>query len=319
MKKIVVEQYGPPEVMKIQEQDVPRPGPGRVLIRLKAAGVNPVDTYMRSGSQGYSPRLPFTPGKSGAGIVEEVGEGVQGPEPGSRVYVHGTADGSYGEYCLCAPHQVFPLPEKLDWYAGASLGIPYFTAARALFTVGKVKQGESVLIHGASGAVGLACLQLCRGLPLRLFGTSGSIDGEIQVKKNGARHYSHRDINRFQAIREACEGGINLIVEMLANANLDNDLRLLAPGGRVVVVGSRGRVEISPRDLLSSESAVLGARITNASQSNLREYAAVISRGAAAGKIQPPIARVFSLADAPKAHHCVMEEPHSGNIILDMD
>ncbi|PIE04833.1 MAG: quinone oxidoreductase [Spirochaetales bacterium] len=318
MRKIVVQQYGPPEVMQIRHQNVCRPGPGQILIRLKAAGVNPVDTYMRTGSQGYSPSLPFTPGNCGAGIIKETGEGVIGWEAGMKVYTHGTLDGSYGEYCLCAPHQVHPLPKELNWYQGACLGVPYFTAARAVFTVGRIRKRESVLVHGASGAVGLACLQLCAGTNLRVYGTSGSEKGEIQITAAGARHFSHNDKNRFAAIRQANSGGVDLIVEMLANVNLNDDLGLLSPGGRVVIVGSRGKVEISPRDLMISESAIRGVRITNASLREIRGYELLIARKAKEGKVRPPLARVFSLSNAPDAHRSLMGERHSGNIVLDI-
>ena len=315
MKAVVVERCGDPEVLKIREVRTPVPAPGQILVRLKAAGVNPVDTYIRSGAQGYAPELPWTPGLDGTGIVEASGEGVSGFEKGMRVYLCGSISGTYAEYCLCTPEQAFALPETLDWVEGACLGIPYFTAARALFTKGGASSGETVLIHGASGGVGLAALQLASGKGLRLLGTAGSSAGEKMVRANGAECYSHLDKGRFPAIREAY-GGVDLIVEMLADANLDEDLKLLSPGGRVVVVGSRGRVEISPRDLMGSEGTVTGMRVLNATGAERRDYAALVSRGIAEGTVKPQVSAVFSLEEADRAHREVIGGPHAGNLVI---
>lgn len=321
MRAVIVTEYGGPEVLVVRDVPEPVPGPGRILIKLHTAGVNPVDSYLRSGAQGYSPTLPFTPGMDGAGTIEDVGDGVIGYAGGDRVYVAGSVTGTYAEYCLCSPGQVFPLHEKLDWAEGACLGVPYFTAARALFTRGGASPGESVLVHGASGGVGLACLQLAAPRGITVYGTAGSGEGEALVRKNGAAEcFSHRDSGRFEAVREATGGpGVNLIVEMLADVNLDDDLKILAPGGRVVVVGSRGRIEISPRDLMSSESVVMGVRMPMATLEERREYARYIDEGVLSGSVRPPVAAGYSLEEAGEAHRKVMKGPHSGNVVLEIN
>lgn len=321
MQAIIVTEYGGPEVLVVRDVPKPIPGPGRILVKLHTASVNPVDSYLRSGAQGYSPTLPFTPGMDGAGTVEDVGDGVIGYAGGEEVYIAGSVTGTYAEYCLCSPGQVFPLPEKLDWAEGASLGVPYFTAARALFTRGGASPGESVLVHGASGGVGLACLQLAAPRSITVYGTAGSREGEALVRKNGAAEcFSHRDPGRFKAIREATGGsGVNLIVEMLANINLDGDLKILAPGGRVVVVGSRGRIEISPRDLMNSESVVMGIRMPLATLEERREYARLIDEGVQSGSVRPPVVAVYSLEEAGEAHKTVMKGPHAGNVVLEVE
>ena len=317
MKAVIVEQYGGPEVLKYREIEKPELQPGTVLVKLLAAGINPVDTYLRSGTQGYAPPLPWTPGMDGAGTVEAIGDGLESmdiPALGSRVYTAGSITGTYAEYALCHPSRIFPLPEELDFFQGASLGAPYFTAARALFTLGKLKQGETVLIHGASGGVGIAALQLAADRACRLFGTAGSDEGRDLVEGLNAMCFDHRKKEHYDAVRK--QGGVDLIVEMLANINLDDDLGILNVGGRVMVVGSRGRVEIAPRDLMSTESMVAGVKILNASDDERRYYAGLVAEGAKIGRVCPIVDRVFPLAEAAAAHRQLMDAPHKGSLVL---
>jgi len=318
MKAISVSKYGGPEVLALVELPMPEPVEGQILIRVEAAGVNPVDTYLRSGAQGYAPPLPFTPGMDGSGVVVSVGPGVRGFETGMRVYTAGTVTGTYAEFCLGEVERTFPLPDGLDWAQGASLGVPYFTAARALFTRGRAAAGECVLIHGATGGVGLAALQLLRSGEYRVFGTAGTESGAALVEDQGARCFDHRDPGRFDAIRRAAGEGVDLIVEMLADANLDGDLKILAPGGRVVVVGSRGRIEIAPRNLMGVEGAVLGVRMPRSAPEDRREYARRIKDGVASGTVNPVVARRFPMTDGPEAHRAVMTAGHRGNIVLNV-
>jgi len=316
MRAIVVTEYGGPEVLVDREICVPTVGPGRILIRLMSAGVNPVDAYMREGSNGYGPILPFTPGMAGAGIIEDVGEGVIGYEIGKRVYVAGSVSGTYAEYCICSPGQIFPLPAKLGWTEAACLGVPYFTAARALFTKGRVAEGDSVLIHGASGGVGLACLQLLAGRTLRVFGTASSGAGMNLVLENGAEAcFDHSDEGHCERIKKA-GGGINLIVEMLANANLNDDITMLAPGAGIVVVGSRGRIDFSPRDLMGGEYTLIGLKITQANLEDKNSYARLIEEGVEREQIKPPVRAEFALEDAYRAHKILMEGPSAGSMVL---
>src|SRR5512139_1971426 len=162
MKAIKVHEFGQPEVMQLEEGSVPRPGRGQVLIAVKAAGVNPVDTYIRSGQYAVRPQLPYTPGLDGAGLIESVGEGVTGWAVGDRVYTAGTLSGSYAEFLLCDQAQVHCLPDGVSYQQGAAVGVPYGVAYRALFNRALAKPGETVLIHGATGGVGIAAVQMAR-------------------------------------------------------------------------------------------------------------------------------------------------------------
>ncbi|HVG18449.1 MAG TPA: alcohol dehydrogenase catalytic domain-containing protein, partial [Blastocatellia bacterium] len=162
MRAIRVHESGGPEVLKLEDVPDLKPGPGQVLVRVRAAGVNPVDTYIRAGTHAVKPALPYTPGMDAAGDVEAVGEGVTRVAIGDRVYVARTLTGAYAEQALCNESQVHPLPRHISYSQGAAVNVPYATAYRALFQRAKAVAGESVLVHGASGGVGIASVQLAR-------------------------------------------------------------------------------------------------------------------------------------------------------------
>src|SRR5271155_5552181 len=188
MKAIQVHQFGGPEVLQFEEVATPRPGPGQVLVRVHAAGVNPYDTYMRNGTYAIKPPLPYTPGSDAAGTVEAIGEGVTKVKAGDRVYTAKTLTGAYAEYALALESQVFPLPEKISFAQGAGLWVPYGTAYTALHHHGHARAGETLLVHGASGGVGLAAVQFARAQGLTVLGTAGTQRGMELVVKEGAHH-----------------------------------------------------------------------------------------------------------------------------------
>lgn len=253
MKAIVVHEFGGPEVLHLEEISTPKPAAGQVLVRMHAAGVNPYDTYMRNGVYAIKPQLPYTPGSDGGGVVEIVGEGVDNLRVGDRVYVAQTVTGAYAEYALALESQVHPLPAKITFAQGAGVWVPYGTAYHALQQCAGARAGETVLIHGASGGVGVAAVQIARAMGLTVLGTAGTEKGRELVKREGAqRVFDHTRTGYQEQILEATKGqGCGVILEMLANMNLGQDLKLLAFQGRVVVIGSRGDISISPRDLMT--------------------------------------------------------------------
>lgn len=286
-------------------------------MRVHAVGVNPVDTYIRSGT--YGPReFPFTPGTDGAGEVESVGEGVEDFEVGQRVYLAGSLTGSYAERALCRADQVHPLPERTSWGQGAAVNVPYATAYRALFLRGGGKPGESVLVHGASGGVGTAALQLARAAGFKVFGTASSAEGLELVLAEGAHHaFNHRDADLPAQLAAANHGhGVNLILEMLANVNLQKDLTMLAQGGRVVVIGNRGTIELNPRDTMMRDADIRGMALANASPAELVTIHSALAAGLENGTLRPVVGREFPLADAADAHRTVMEAQAKGKVVL---
>lgn len=318
MKAIRVHQFGGPEVMKLEEVGDIRPGADEVLVRVKAAGVNPVDAYVRSGTYAVKPSLPYTPGWDAAGLVEAAGAGVNAFKPGDRVYIAGTASGAYAELALCKLSSVYPLKGNTTFEQGAAIGVPYATAYRALFDRAQAKPGETVLVHGASGGVGIATVQLARAAGLRVIATAGSDRGCKLVAEEGAHHVlDHRAPNVADQVSHLAGGrGVDVIIEMLANANLGRDLTVLGRGGRVVVVGSRGPVEINPRETMGRDASILGMTLLNASAGELASIHAALGAGLENGTLRPVVGQCIPLAEAPRSHQAVMEPGAYGKIVL---
>ncbi|MCM0080925.1 NADPH:quinone reductase [Geomonas sp. Red32] len=318
MKAIIVNRLGGPEVMRIEEVADPSPGEGEVVVRLHAVGVNPVDTYIRSGHYGDVSHPPYTPGMDGAGIVEAIGSGVKHRKPGQRVYVAWSITGTYAEKVLCREGQTHPLPENLSFSQGAGVGVPYATAYRALFQKGRAVGGENVLIHGASGGVGLAAVQFARAAGLWVIGSAGSDQGGSLVLREGAHAVvdHHREDHLAKAVEQTCGQGFDVIVEMLANQNLGRDLEVVANGGRIVVVGSRGTVEIDPRNTMAHDASIVGMALFNATEAELAGIHAAVVAGLENGTLRPVVSRELPLAEAPEAHRAIMESSTLGKIVL---
>ena len=318
MKAIRVHEFGGPEVLRLEEVPMSQPGSGDVLVRMHAAGVNPVETYIRAGTYARLPELPYTPGNDGAGVVEQVGSDVSEFKPGDRVYTAGSLSGTYAEFALCKKEQLHPLPANVSFVQGAAMGTPYATAYRALLHRAGAKRGETVLVHGASGGVGTAAVQLARAHCLRVFGTAGSEDGLKLAREQGADEvFDHRASEHFEQIMKATGGhGVDVILEMLANVNLGKDLTILAKGGRVVIIGSRGPVEINPRDTMQSDADIRGMILPNTPPAEMASIHAALVAGLENGTLRPVIGKEFSMADATEAHQAVMESGALGKIVL---
>lgn len=319
MKAIRVSQFGDPDVMKLEEAPDPKAGPGQVVVRIRAAGVNPVDAYIRSGAYAVKPNLPYTPGSDGAGEVMAVGTGVERVQTGDRVYVAGSISGTYAEQALCNETQVHRLPDNVTFEQGAAMGVPYATAYRALFQRGGARAAETLLVHGASGGVGTAAVQLANAAGLTVIGTAGSDKGMQLVKQQGAHHVlNHSSEGYLDELMKLTGGsGVNLIVEMLANHNLAKDLSVLAKKSRVVVVGSRGATEINPRDAMGREADIRGMTLMAATEQEYREIHAALVAGLKNGTLRPVVGQKIPLAEAARAHAEVMKPSGAhGKIVL---
>ena len=317
MKAIRVHQFGGPEVLQREEVPTPVPGPGQVLVDVHSIGVNPVETYQRSGSNPNLAR-PYTPGMDAAGTIAAVGSGVTLLKEGDRVYTSDTLTGSYAEYALCEQTSVHPLPDNISFSQGAAINIPYATAYRALVHRAHVRAGETVLIHGASGGVGVAATQLARAFGLTVVGTAGTPAGLQLVREQGAHHVlNHREAGYLDQAMALTEGrGFGIILEMLANVNLAKDLPLLAKFGRVIVIGSRGKIEITPRDLMGRDADIRAMMLFNASPAELCEIHEAIGAGLENDTLCPVVGREFPLAQAAQAHVAVLEPGALGKIVL---
>jgi NADPH:quinone reductase len=322
MKAIRIYEFGAPEVMKLEEVPDPKAGPGQVVVRMRAVGVNPVETYIRSGIY-PKPPTPFTPGADGAGEIESVGEGVTKVKVGDRVYTAGTLTGTYAEKALGKEGQVHHLPERASFAQGAAMFVPYGTAYRSLFQRAHAAPGEVVFVHGASGGVGIAAVQLARAAGMMVIGTGGTEQGRQLVAKEGAHHVlDHRAAGYLDKVLELTKGrGADIIMEMLANVNLGKDLSIVAPGGRIVVIGNRGpnnqgTVEINPRAAMMKDAAILGMSLVNVSPLDMEKIHAALIAGLESGALQPVIGKELPLAEAPRAHHEVIESTAYGKIVL---
>jgi len=318
MKAIRIREFGAPEVMKIEDVADPTPGKGEIVVKVAAAGVNPVEAYIRSGLYPLTPGLPFTPGFDGAGVVEKIGEGVGRFRPDDRVYIAGSISGTYAEKVLCREEQVHILPDKIPFEQGAALGVPYATAHRALFHLAKARPGETLLIHGATGGVGTATVQTAKAAGLRIICTGGTEEGRRMLLEQGAHFVlNHHDEAHMDEVLRITEGvGADVVIEFLANVNLGKDLAALALKGRVVVIGSRGTVEIDPRQAMSRDAAILGMVLFNATDRELMSIHAAIGAGLETGILNPVIGRRYPLADAASAHHHIMETGAFGKKVL---
>ena len=318
MKAILVHQFGGPEVLKLENVPTPQPAAGQVLVRVHAAGVNPYDTYMRAGTYAIKPPLPYTPGSDAAGTVEAVGEGVGTVKPGDRVYTANTLTGAYAEYALAIERQVHALPTKVSFVQGAGVWVPYGTAYHALHHSAVARASETVLVHGASGGVGLASVQMARAMGLTVLGTAGTPAGLELVKREGAHEvFDHRKPGYQESILRATgDRGLDIILEMLANVNLASDLKLLATRGRVIVIGNRGEITINPRDLMTRSASVRAFALWGIDASEEAAIHAGVIAGLENGTLRPVVGKQLPLAEAARAHKEILEPGALGKIAL---
>ena len=309
MKAIRVHEFGGPEVLKLEEVPDPQPGPGQVVVRVHAAGVNPVEAYIRTGTYAAKPNLPYTPGADGAGVVIKLGPEVKRLKAGDRVFFTATRTGAYAEQALCDEAKVHPLPKDVSFEQGAAMGVPYGTAYRGLFQRADAKPAETVLVHGASGGVGTAAVQLALAAGMTVIGTAGSDEGMMLAKQQGAHHVlNHSSAGYLDELKKLTDGrGVDVIVELLANKNLANDLNVLAKKGRVAVIGNRGTIEINPRDAMMREADIRGVTLVNTSEQEYREMYAALAAGLENGTLKPVIGQKIPLAEARRAHEEIMK------------
>lgn len=314
---IVVRSFGDPSVLRAEQVSAPKPGPGQVLLRVHAAGVNPVDTYIRAGQYAKLPPLPYTPGMDGAGEVLALGDGVATARPdlrvGSRVWCFRSVTGTYAAQCVCEAAHVAPLPEGVGFDAGACLGVPALTAWQALHHKAQVRAGETVLVRGASGGVGLACVQLARDAGARVLATASPGPGAQLARDAGAHEVLP---HALEAMPSSSPAAPDVIVEMLANVNLASDLALLAPRGRIVIVGNRGEVTINPRAAMGKDATILGMSLFNITPDELAHAQQGVCAAAQRGVLRPSIRAAMPLDRAPDAHALVMAPGSQGKIIL---
>ena len=322
MQAIVAREFGGPDVLKLEDVPDPTAKTGQVRVRIHAIGVNPYETYMRAGAYAIKPELPYIPGADAAGVIDQVGDNAAGWKTGDRVYISGTAIhkayGAYAQLAVCNADQVHRLPARISFQQGAGLFVPYVTAWRALFGRANTRAGDVVLIHGASGGVGGAATQFAAAAGATVIGTAGSASGLEVVRAQGAKHaVNHTTPNYLDEITKLTGGrGPDVILEMLANVNLDHDLTVIAPSGRIVVIGNRGRVEIDARKIMTKDVSVFGLALWGIPADEIRRAHEAIIAGLESGALNPMVGTEMPLKDAARAHEKVMAPGARGKIVL---
>ncbi|MBI3941383.1 MAG: NADPH:quinone reductase [Chloroflexi bacterium] len=321
MKAIRVENFGDPDVMKLTEVPTPTPQAGQALVRIHAAGLNPYDTYIRSGQYARLPHLPYTPGGDGAGIVAVLGEGVTRFKVGDRVWIGGLGgdmNGTYAEYANAPEGNLGHLPDALSYEQGAAIWVPYSTAYRAIYQRANVRAAETVFINGGSGGVGTACIQLLKAIGTRIAATAGTDERCDHLRRLGvelAINYKTQDY--VDLVKQWTSGkGVNVVLEMVAGKNLGRSLQVLTTGGRLVIIGSRSPTEINPRDIMSRETTVTGVMLFNATGQEMQQLYAGLEAGMTNGTISPIVGTSLPLAEAPQAHRMVGASSIFGNLVL---
>jgi NADPH:quinone reductase len=322
VKAIRAHSFGGPEVLRLETVEDPVTGPGEVVVEVRAAGVNPADTYMRSGTYAIRPKLPYTPGGDAGGVISAIGPDVTEHKVGDRVFV-GTAlsfdlTGCYAEKVKRKASEVLPLAEGISFAQAATFGVSYPTAHYALFERGGAKAGETVFIHGASGSVGSSAIQLAKRAGLRVVGSAGTAKGLELVRGEGVDHaVNHTEAGYMNDVRRLTGGnGPELILEMLANVNLAADMDLVAKYGRIIVIGNRGEITVNPRVAMMKELDIRGIALWNATAAQMKPIMRDILAGVADGSLRPVVGREMRLSEAGAAHLAVLEHGIGGKIVL---
>ncbi len=314
MKAIRVHQTGDVKVLQYEEIAIPEPKQDEVLIRVNAAGINPVDAMYRDGRIPTS--LPFTPGSDCAGIVKAIGSDVHHLKVGDRVFAGSVIQRSYAEYMICHPSFVFRLPENISFVQGAALYIPYFTAYRALIRHGKLQKGETVVTHGATGGVGIAAVQLAKVLGANIIATAGTDYGRELLKSIGVTQIiDHRNPGHYDDFMKLTnKKGVDVLLE-IASGFFRSDIEVMAPFGRIVsIVG--GVFELPVHELMHKDVSITGMDVFNTPDDEKKEIGAWLTAQLEKDSFSPIIRKEFPLSEAAKAHELLAKPGAAGKLIL---
>ena len=320
MKAIRVHQPGGPDVMQLEDIPVPQPGPGQVLVRVEAAGVNFIDIYHRSGA--YKLDLPFTPGMEGAGTVEAVGEGVDDFKPGDRV-AWAMALGSYAQYAVVPARVLARVPEGVPADLAAAVMLQGMTAHYLAYSTFPLKPGHRAVVHAAAGGVGLLLVQIAKRLGATVYGTVSTPEKAEAARRAGADEVIIYTQTGFAAaVRDLTGGeGVDVVYDGVGRDTFEGSMSCLKPRGYLVLFGqSSGAVPPLDPQVLNNRGSLFLTRPTLAhyilNREELDWRSGDLFRWIGAGELQVTIDSTFDLADAPKAHQRLASRQSSGKILL---
>jgi NADPH2:quinone reductase len=319
MKAMRAHQLGGPEQLKLEDAPEPQVQAGQVLIRVRAAGINPADLVRLSGRLG-TPPLPYIPGTDVAGEIEKLGAGVRGLQEGQRVFGR-TVTGGYAELACLAAEEAIPLPENLSFEEGAAIPIPFYTAYHAVNNKAQVRPGETVLISAGAGGVGVAAIQLARIAGARVMTTVGSSEKAERVAELGADlvvNYKEQDFVA-EAQNFTDKKGLDVIIENVAADNLAKDFLAIGLRGRIVVIGTgTGKAADATFPVfaaLMKDVTMLGMSLINAG-ATIPEMARIISRLFSEGKIKALVSKSYPLGQAAAALRDLLAGRVIGKLVL---
>ncbi|PIB56135.1 NAD(P)H-quinone oxidoreductase [Pseudomonas sp. 2995-1] len=323
MTLIEITTPGGPEVLQPRQAQVPVAGPGEILIRVHAAGVNRPDALQRAGKYPMKPGMSPIPGLEVAGEVVALGDGVTAFSLGDKVCAL-TNGGGYAQFCAVPAGQALPIPEGMDWIQAAAVPETFFTVWANLFGLGDAHTGQRVLIHGGTSGIGTTALMLCREFGIQAFATAGSADKCAAIAKLGATPINYREQDFADVIAQQTDGqGVDVILDIMGASYLNNNLKALAMDGHLVMLGFLGGAKANDVDLLTilGKRAVITGSLLRARSKDekaaiaeqLREYIWPVLE---AGRCLPIIDKVYEYTDAAQAHARMEGGDHIGKIVL---
>ncbi|WP_288480244.1 NADPH:quinone oxidoreductase family protein [uncultured Deinococcus sp.] len=322
MRAMVVERLGPPDVMELREVPRPEPGPGEVRLKVEAVGINFADVLAVAGEYLTRTRVPYTPGMEFAGVVDAVGEGVQGVEVGTRVASLG-GRGGLAEYALSPAAALIPVPQGLSGAQAAAFPVSYFTAYHGLKTLGRGEAGEWVLVQAAAGALGTASIQLAKAMGLHVIAMASTEEKLGLARDLGADvTLLQDDPDRVKKVREAAGGkGVPLILEVVGGARFQESLEMAANLGRIIVIGNASRepANLRPVELMKRNVTVTGLWLSSLMPDAelTRQAAQALTPLVASGQVTPQIGPTYGLAESARAFQDILDRKTTGKVIIE--
>ncbi len=320
MKAIIITKPGEPEVLQIQEREKPQPKPKQVLIKVKAAGVNRPDIFQRKGNYPPPPDVPQDiPGLEVAGIVEEIGAEVTEWKIGDEVCAL-ISGGGYAEFAVADARHCLPVPKGWSFVEAASLPETVFTVWQNVFERGKLKAGETFLVHGGSGGIGITAIQLAKAFGAEVYTTVGSAEKCKACESLGAKRSINYKTEDFEEVLK--DIGADVILDMIGGDYITKNILLLKPDGRLVYINATkgGKAEIDVTDLMKKRLTLTGSTLRNRDASFKAQLSAEIFKNVwpvlEAGKFKAVIYKTFKLEDAAEAHKLMESGEHIGKIML---